>query len=62
MCKLCENKPKTNQIIDDGADIALNAGIDENSRLYLEAVAESYTGRYYPKYCPECGRKLQVIS
>lgn len=62
MCKLCENKPKTKQTIEEGAYIVLNAGIDENSRLYFEAVGESYTDRYYPNYCPECGRKLQFVS
>ena len=62
MCKLCKNKPKTNQTIEEGAYIVLNAGIDEKSRLYFEAIGESYTDRYYPKYCPECGRKLQFVS
>ena len=62
MCKLCENKPNTNQTIEEGEYIVLNAGIDENSELYFEAIGESCTNRYYPKYCPECGRKLQFIS
>lgn len=59
MCKLCESKPKTNQIIEKGAYIVLKAGINEDSKLYFEAVGENYTDRYYPKYCPECGRNLQ---
>lgn len=62
MCKLCKNKPKTNQTIEEGSHIVLNAGIDEKSRLYFEAIGESYTDRYYPKYCPECGRKLWLTS
>ena len=62
MCKLCESKPKTNQIIEEGTYIVLSAGIDEDSKLYFEAVGESHTDRYYPKYCSECGCKLQFIS
>lgn len=29
MCKLCESKPKTSQIIEEGAYIVLKAGINE---------------------------------
>ena len=62
MCRLCENESETNQTIAEGMYVVLNAGIDEDSKLYFEAVGESHTDRYYPKYCPECGRKLQFIS
>ena len=60
MCKMCENKIKSQveTIIEKGYDTYLVTGIDENLRLYFKAIGDDETDKYYPKYCPECGRKL----
>lgn len=31
---------------------------DETGRIYLYGSGEEYSERYYPRYCPHCGRKL----
>lgn len=43
----------------DGNYVALIRGVDEDNRIFLIAQAEDDTDRYYPKFCPECGRKLE---
>ena len=59
MCKMCENKIKSQVItITNGYNTYLDVGIDENLRLYFKAIGDDETDKYYPKYCPECGRKL----
>lgn len=35
-----------------------SGGRDYSGNIYLVAVSEDDEERYYPKYCPECGRKL----
>ena len=59
MCKICENKIKSQvTTIANGYNTYLDMGIDENLRLYFKAIGDDETDKYYPKYCPECGRKL----
>lgn len=43
----------------DGNWVSLIRGVDENNQVFLIAQAEDCTDRYYPKFCPECGRKLK---
>lgn len=68
-CKYCSRKPefdRSGQFYDwdNEEEIArgpwtlMYAGVDENGDMTLVASGD---GRavYYPKYCPECGRKLE---
>lgn len=73
MCKFCERKPVINEkfntffIIDNceplvaggGAYEEIDIGIDEDGNVVLIAFGENQSDYYYPKFCPECGRKLQ---
>ena len=36
----------------------LYIGVDEVGKVCMRAYGDDYTDNYYPKYCPECGRKL----
>ena len=71
-CKYCNKKPKyssnsygylfldTDEEIARGewAYAALYIGVDENGNLRMFASGENDSDGYYPKFCPECGRKL----
>lgn len=37
----------------------LEMGIDENRKIIIFGNAEELSNYYYPKFCPECGRKLK---
>lgn len=28
--------------------------------FYIAGVGDGYTDRYYPKFCPECGRRINL--
>ena len=43
----------------EGAWAVLYTGIDENRNLYMYAAGDNDSDLYYPKFCPECGHKLQ---
>jgi len=38
----------------------LKCGVDENGCMFIIAVGEDESDRYYPKFCPECGQKLKT--
>lgn len=67
-CKICGCKPsfcgdyydKYESTIELSSEdwISLRAGKDENSKVFLYAQGDEEC-YYYPKYCPECGRKLR---
>lgn len=42
----------------DGGWTSIFAAKDENDKVYIYGLGDDYTENYYPKYCPECGRKL----
>lgn len=67
-CKLCSRKVKfgrygsysstDNEItIATGAWTTLEAGLDPRGNLYLSAMGDGRAD-YYPKFCPECGKKI----
>ena len=56
MCEFCNTKKEIP--IEKGYNINLLIGKDTENKLYFRAVGEDYTDMYYPKYCPECGKKL----
>ena len=71
-CKLCGLQPRfygDGTFNRDGSVIELAvgpwtrlfAGIEEDGRIRLTAEGD-YEADYYPKYCPECGRRLEVQS
>lgn len=70
-CKYCNQKPKFIYVygisvlnsdieIVRGKDsyAALMMGPDEDGNLRMYASGENESDNYYPKFCPECGRKL----
>ena len=57
-CKLCSLDIRKEFCLADSSWCYLYARKDENGRLYLDAEGETMTDEYYPKYCPECGKKL----
>ena len=40
-----------------GAWTTLEAGLDPRGNLYLSAMGDGRAD-YYPKFCPECGKKI----
>lgn len=68
-CKFCNMTPILNkswgydkyenqiQLVDSNWT-ALYIGVDELGKICMRACGDDYTDNYYPKYCPECGRKL----
>lgn len=70
MCEFCDlrydesgrfswNREQHTTVV-DGEWTAIERGVEWNGRLFLEGVSNGCTDRYYPKYCPECGRKLTL--
>lgn len=71
MCKYCEQKyaPLNKGYGDDryknqielvnGGWTSLYIGVNSNNKIVMRACGDDYTNDYYPKYCPECGRKLR---
>ena len=68
-CKYCHQEPvlldgdyynHENQIvIATGPWTVLCIGVDKDGNTVMRACCDDYTDDYYPKYCPECGRKLR---
>ena len=71
-CKYCNQKPRFVDIYGvpvlisdmeivrgDGSYASLMIGADEDGRLRMYASGENDSDDYYPKFCPECGRKLK---
>ena len=67
-CKYCSRKPETSfngyfydgdneEQVASGAWTSMYIGVDERGRLRLTACGDGRAD-YFPKYCPECGRKL----
>lgn len=67
-CKYCSRKPECDssgmfyewdneEEIARGAWTEIHIGVDERGRLRLTACGDGRAD-YFPKYCPECGRKL----
>ncbi len=68
-CRLCGMEPKfyhsgeymgleSKVSVADGGSTALYVGVDADCTLFMQAVGEDESDRYYPKFCPECGRQL----
>ena len=60
-CEFCDINiagDRRRRTIETGSWVALLSEFDDYDRLFLFAQAENNTDRYYPEFCPECGRKL----
>lgn len=68
-CKFCNmtlsidkvwgyNKYENDIQLARGGWTVLYIGVDEFGKTCMRACGDDYTNDYYPKYCPECGRKL----
>ena len=44
--------------IADGLWTSVMTGIDRNGFRFIFGYGDDYTERYYPRFCPECGRRL----
>jgi len=69
MCKICGIKAQfyndgcfnyydSSISLAKGGWTSLCAGKDENDKVVMYGYGDGKTDLYYPKYCPECGRKL----
>lgn len=68
-CIYCHRKPKffpdgffcvsdNEVILESGGWTALYMGVDRHGRVKITASGDDRVD-YYPKFCPECGRKLE---
>lgn len=67
MCKYCSQIPKYGseefywdnelEIADESGFTTIYFGVLQNGKYYICASGDDRAW-YYPKYCPECGRKL----
>lgn len=46
--------------LSSGGWTTLYIGVDRIGHTVLRACGEDCTDDYYPKFCPECGRKLET--
>lgn len=69
-CRVCSLVPRyhygkynkalsTVELVDSSTYVDILVGKDENNRVVIYGISNDYSNPYYPKYCPECGRKLQ---
>ena len=67
-CKFCHQVPQygggrdqyENEIeIVHGGWTSMYIGVAPHGEIFMNACGDDYTENYYPKFCPECGRKLQ---
>ena len=69
-CNLCGIKPEfyrsggymgleSKVLLADGGSTTLHFGIDASRTFFIQAIGEDEGDRYYPKFCPECGRRLR---
>lgn len=69
MCSFCERKPfidkngeyfgfESEETITSGPWTDLKSVIEEDGKLAIFARGDGDTDRYYPKFCPECGKRL----
>ena len=70
-CEYCHRKPAKNEYgwvencdnetcLASGGWSSLYIGVNHSGRIVMRACGDDYTDDYYPKYCPECGRKLNA--
>ena len=67
MCKYCSQIPEYGseefywnnelEIADESGFTTIYFGVLQNGKYYIAASGDDRAW-YYPKYCPECGRKL----
>lgn len=66
-CQFCEREPvfgkygydqyNSESCLAEEPYTSLYIGVEESGMVYMDANGE-YVERYYPKFCPECGRRL----
>lgn len=69
MCKYCSMKPKLYDTwycyyesgieLAEGGWTSLYIGADDEGRVAMWGCGDGETNFYYPKFCPECGRRLR---
>lgn len=68
-CRFCHQAPVINDgyfyegdneiRLVSGGWTSLNIGVNADGDVVMRACGDNYTEDYFPKYCPECGRKLK---
>ena len=68
MCDFCDIRYDASATLDSerekrqslvyGFWATLIHGIDKNNRAFIVACGDDESDYYYPKFCPECGRRL----
>lgn len=58
-CKADKNDKFKHIFLVSGSWISMYISFDENEIPFIYASAEDDTDRYYFKYCPNCGRKIE---
>ncbi len=56
--KRCEFKREHHEDLVPGIWTQLRHGVDDNGQFFIFASGEDNSERYYPKFCPECGRRI----
>jgi len=56
--KQCDFKREHHEELVPGIWTSLRHGVDNYGQFFIFAKGEEESERYYPKFCPECGRKL----
>lgn len=49
---------RENVMLTSGGWTDVRIGVDRNGRIAIIGCGDDYTDHYYPKFCPECGRRL----
>ncbi len=56
--KRLEFKRERHEELVPGMWTQLRHGVDDNGQFFIFARGENDSERYYPKFCPECGRRI----
>lgn len=60
MCAYCNPREMGSRfLVADGGYTSLYLEIIDEDRIGMYGVGDDYTDYYFPKFCPECGRRLR---
>ena len=60
MCAYCNPREIGSKfLVADGSYTALYLEIIDEDRIGMYGAGDDYTDYYFPKFCPECGRRLR---
>lgn len=59
MCAYCNPREMGRFLVADGNYTHLYLEIIDEDRIGMYGAGDDYTDYYFPKFCPECGRRLR---